>query len=117
MSRLEQESAALKIQAGEAQRNLEIAHGQLDQLTTKMEHRHRTAGEQEPELQEEVMKLQTALAELQVDTAWREQQENDLREKLSEELQRAEGLLKRAEVELKEREAKATAYEGHLQRP
>ncbi|KAG7316803.1 hypothetical protein KOW79_020344 [Hemibagrus wyckioides] len=45
ISRLEQESAALKIQAGESQRNLEIAHCQLDQLTTEKEHRHRMAAE------------------------------------------------------------------------
>ncbi|KAG7330790.1 hypothetical protein KOW79_004759 [Hemibagrus wyckioides] len=115
ISRLEQESTALKIQAGEARRNLEIAHGQLDQLTTEMEHRHQMAGEQQPELQEEVVKLQTALAELQVNTAQREQQEKGMREELSEELQQAKGLLKRAEAELRERDAKDMAYEGHLQ--
>ncbi|XP_058250038.1 uncharacterized protein LOC131355645 [Hemibagrus wyckioides] len=73
------------------------------------------AGEQEPELQEEVVKLQTALAELQVNTAQREQQEKDIREELSEKLQQAKGLLKRAEAELRERDTKAMAYKGHLQ--
>ncbi len=55
------------------------------------------------------------MADLRVDTARREQREKDTREELSEKLQQAEALLMRAETELKEREARTKACEGHLQ--
>ncbi|XP_051563271.1 uncharacterized protein LOC127446405 [Myxocyprinus asiaticus] len=95
ISRQEQEAAALKLQAEEAQRNWMRAQSQLDQLTSETQHQHRTADEKDPELQEE--------------------QEKDTREELSKKLQQAEALLRRAETELKEREARAKAREGHLQ--
>ncbi|XP_051512780.1 uncharacterized protein LOC127417109 [Myxocyprinus asiaticus] len=115
ISRQEQEAAALKLQAEEAQRNWMRAQSQLDQLTSETQHQHRTADEKDPELQEEVERLQNALTDLCVDTARREQQEKDTREELSKKLQQAEALLRRAETELKEREARAKACEGHLQ--
>ncbi|XP_051574270.1 uncharacterized protein LOC127452689 [Myxocyprinus asiaticus] len=115
ISRREQEAAALKLQAEEAQRNWMRAQSQLDQLTSETQHEHRTADEKDPELQEEVERLQNALTDLRVDTARREQQEKDTREELSKKLQQAEALLRRAETELKEREARAKACEGHLQ--
>uniref|UniRef100_A0A673M5A6 Retrotransposon gag domain-containing protein n=1 Tax=Sinocyclocheilus rhinocerous TaxID=307959 RepID=A0A673M5A6_9TELE len=115
ISRMEQEAAALKLQAEEAQRNLVLAQSQLDQLTSETQHQHRTADEKDPELQEEVERLQKALTDLRVDTTRREQWEKDTREELSEKLQRAEALLMRAETELKERDARARACEGHLQ--
>ncbi len=115
ISRQEQEAAALKLQAEEAQRNWVRAQSQLDQLASEIQHQHRTADEKDPELQEEVERLQKALTDLCVDTACREQQEKDAREELSEKLQQAEALLMRAETELKEREARAKACDGHLQ--
>uniref|UniRef100_A0A673KEY2 Retrotransposon gag domain-containing protein n=1 Tax=Sinocyclocheilus rhinocerous TaxID=307959 RepID=A0A673KEY2_9TELE len=99
----------------EAQRNLVLAQSQLDQLTSETQHQHRTADEKDPELQEEVERLQKALTDLRVDTACREQWKKDTREELSEKLQQAEALLMRAETELKERDARAKACEGHLQ--
>ncbi|XP_053367572.1 centrosome-associated protein CEP250-like [Clarias gariepinus] len=108
----EQEAAVLKLQAGEAQKNLVLCQRQLEQL--KSETQDRTADEKDPELQEELERLQNALTDLRADTAHREKQEKDAREKLSEKLEQAEALLMRAETELKEREARARAYEGHL---
>ncbi len=84
-----------------------LAQSQLDQLASETQHQHRTADEKDLELQEEV--------HLHVDTARREQKEKDAREELSEKLQQAEALLMRAETEIKEREARAEACEGHLQ--
>lgn len=115
ISRLEQEAAALKLRAEEAQRDLALAQSQLDQLETETPHQRRAMDEQDPELQEEVERLRKALTDLRVDTARREQEEKDAREELSEQLHQAETLLMRAETELKERDARAKACEGHLQ--
>ncbi|KAF7699873.1 hypothetical protein HF521_002831 [Silurus meridionalis] len=111
VSRLQQESLSFRIQAEEAQRNLAQAHDQLDQVMAETRSQRETADGKDAELQEEVKGLQQALSDLRVDTARREQQEKDT----SEELQQAKALLIRAETELKERVAKAKAYEGHLQ--
>ncbi|XP_052404248.1 uncharacterized protein LOC127950896 [Carassius gibelio] len=115
ISRMEQEAAALKLQAEEAQRNLVLAQSQLDQLTSQTQHQHRTADEKDPELQEEIERLQKALTDLGVDKACREQNEKGTIEELSEKLQQTEALLRRAETELKERDARVKACEGHLQ--
>ncbi|RXN35775.1 olfactory receptor 51B2-like protein [Labeo rohita] len=64
ISRLEQEAAALKLQAEEAQRDLALAQSQLDQLETETPHQRRTMDEKDPELQEEVERLQRALTDL-----------------------------------------------------
>ncbi|KAF7699138.1 hypothetical protein HF521_003880 [Silurus meridionalis] len=111
VSRLQQESLSFRIQAEEAQRNLAQAHDQLDQIMAETQSQRGTADEKDAELQEEVKGLQQALIDLRVDTARREQQEKDT----SEELQQAKALLIRAETELKDRVARAKAYEGHLQ--
>ncbi|KAL1254329.1 hypothetical protein QQF64_016558 [Cirrhinus molitorella] len=113
ISRLEQEAAALKLQAEETQRDLTLAQSQLDQLKTQ--HQCGTSDEKDPDLQEEVERLQEALNNLRVDAARREQREKDAREELSEQLQHTESLLRKAETELKERKAKVKACEGHLQ--
>ncbi|KAL0198611.1 hypothetical protein M9458_007151, partial [Cirrhinus mrigala] len=86
ISRLEQEAAALKLRAEEAQRDLVLAQSQLDQLETETPRQRRTRDEKDPELQEEVERLQKALTDLRVDTARREQEEKDAREELSEQL-------------------------------
>uniref|UniRef100_A0A671KEX2 Uncharacterized protein n=1 Tax=Sinocyclocheilus anshuiensis TaxID=1608454 RepID=A0A671KEX2_9TELE len=104
ISRMEQEA-----------RNLVLARSQLDQLTSETQHKHRMADEKDPELQEEVERLQKDLTDLRVNTARREQWEKDTREELSEKLQQAEALLMRAETELKEIDARAKACEGHQQ--
>ncbi|RXN14959.1 NYNRIN-like protein [Labeo rohita] len=65
ISRLEQEAAALKLRAEEAQRDLALAQSQLDQLETETPHQRRATDEQDPELQEEVERLQKALTDLQ----------------------------------------------------
>ncbi|RXN21994.1 Retrovirus-related Pol poly from transposon opus [Labeo rohita] len=64
ISRLEQEAAALKLRAEEAQRDLALAQSQMDQLETETPHQRRTTDEKDPELQEEVERLQKALTDL-----------------------------------------------------
>ncbi|KAF4118174.1 hypothetical protein G5714_000225 [Onychostoma macrolepis] len=63
-------AAALKLQAEEAQRNLVNAQSQLDQLTSETQHQHRTSDEKDPELQEEVERLQNALKDLRGEATW-----------------------------------------------
>ncbi|XP_028847214.1 uncharacterized protein LOC114796870 [Denticeps clupeoides] len=109
----ERQTAALKLQDERAQRNLTLVRRQLEQLT--LETQDRTAHKKNPELQEELERLQNALTDLRADTAHREEQEKDAREELRENLNEAKTLLMRAENELKEREARARACEGHLQ--
>ena len=110
-SRLQQESLSLHIQVEEAQRNLAQAHDQLDQVQAGTQSQRETADEEDTELQEKVKGLQQDLTDLRADTARREQQEKDTQE----ELQQAKALLIRSETELKDRIAKAKAYERHLQ--
>ncbi|ROI36376.1 hypothetical protein DPX16_11317 [Anabarilius grahami] len=83
---LEQETAALKLQAEEARRNQAQTQHHLDQLLHEIPSQRGTAEESDPELQEEVERLQKALKELNLE----------------------------AEIELKERDAKARACENHL---
>ncbi|KAI2655879.1 Pro-Pol polyprotein [Labeo rohita] len=100
ISRLEQKAAALKLRAEEAQRDLALAQSQLDQLETETLCQRRTTDEKDPELQEEVERLQKALTDLHVDTAHQEQQQKDAREELNEQLHQTETLLMRTEPEL-----------------
>ncbi|ROL46652.1 hypothetical protein DPX16_21111 [Anabarilius grahami] len=85
---LEQEAAALKLQAKEAQKNQAHSQSHLDQLLLETQDRCGTADETDPELQEEVERLQNALAELRVETEHREQLEKESREELNGKLQR-----------------------------
>ncbi|ROK16071.1 hypothetical protein DPX16_22689 [Anabarilius grahami] len=111
---LEQEIAALKLQAEEARRNQAQTQHHLDQLLHKTLGQRGTAEESDPELQEEVERLQKALEELHLETGRRERMEKQSREELTGKLQHGEALLARAEIELKERDAKARACENHL---
>ncbi|XP_051741577.1 uncharacterized protein LOC127508053 [Ctenopharyngodon idella] len=111
---LEQEAAALKLQAGEARRNQAQTQHHLDQLLLETQDQRGTADESNPELQEEVERLQKALAELHLEAERKEQLGKESREELTGKLQQGETLLARAEIELKERDAKARACENHL---
>ncbi|ROJ36306.1 Gypsy retrotransposon integrase-like protein 1 [Anabarilius grahami] len=111
---LEQEIAALKLQAEEARRNQAQTQHHLDQLLHETPGQRGTAEESDPELQEEVERLQKALEELHLETGRRERMEKQFREELTGKLQHGEALLARAEIELKERDAKARACENHL---
>ncbi|KAK9972488.1 hypothetical protein ABG768_025792, partial [Culter alburnus] len=111
---LEQEVAALKLQAEEARRNQAQTQHHLDQLLLETPGQRGTTEESDPEQQEEVERLQKALEELHLETGRREQMEKQSREELTGKLQHGEALLARAEIELKERDAKARACENHL---
>ncbi|KAK9966338.1 hypothetical protein ABG768_003456 [Culter alburnus] len=95
---------------------LEAAQTQhrLDQLLLENQDQRGTADESDPELQEEVERLQKALEELHLETGRREQLEKESRAELTGKLQQGEALLARAEIELKDRDAKAWACENHL---
>ncbi len=107
---LEQEAAALKLQAEEAWRNQAHAQNRLDQLTLEAQDQHRRVDYKDPEIQKKKWKN---FADLHVNTEHQQRLEQEAREELSGKLQQAEAFLVRAETELKERDAKA--YEGHLQ--
>ncbi|KAK9980986.1 hypothetical protein ABG768_000560 [Culter alburnus] len=111
---LEQEVTALKLQAEEARRNQAQTQHHLDQLLLETPGQRGTTEESDPEQQEEVERLQKALEELHLETGHREQMEKQSREELTGKLQHGEALLARAEIELKERDAKARACENHL---
>ncbi|XP_051965510.1 uncharacterized protein LOC127631438, partial [Xyrauchen texanus] len=111
---LEQEAAALKLQAEEARRNQTKTQSQLDQLRLETEEQRKEEDETDPEQKKEVERLQNALENLLRDTDQREQSERTAREELDEKLQQAESLLTRAETALKDRDAKARACEKHL---
>ncbi len=113
VTHLEQEAAALKLQAEEARRNQAHAQSRLDQLTLEAQDQRGRVDDKEPELQEEVERLRGAFADLHVNTEHQQLLEQEAMEELSGKLQQAEALLVRAETELKERDAKAC--EGHLQ--
>uniref|UniRef100_A0A8C1JI79 Uncharacterized protein n=1 Tax=Cyprinus carpio TaxID=7962 RepID=A0A8C1JI79_CYPCA len=93
------------------------AHTQscLDKLLLETQDQHEKEDATDPGLQEEeVDRLQNALENLRLDTDQREHLEREAREGLETKLRQAEALLERAEIELKERDAKAKAYENHL---
>lgn len=113
VTHLEQEAAALKLQAEEARRNQAHAQSRLDQLTLEAQDQRGRVDDKEPELQEEVERLRGAFADLRVNTEHQQLLEQEAMEELSGKLQQAEALLVRAETELKKRDAKAC--EGHLQ--
>ncbi|XDV41673.1 hypothetical protein PO909_010492 [Leuciscus waleckii] len=69
-----------------------------------------------PKLQKEVEQLQKALEDLRTETDERLQAEKRTAKELNDKLTRGEALLERANVELKDRDAKAKACEKHLQR-
>ncbi len=111
VTHLEQEAAALKLQAEEARRNQAHAQSRLDQLTLEAQDQRGRVDDKEPELQEEVERLRGAFADLRVNTEHQQLLEQEAMEELSGKLKQAEALLVRAETELKERDAKAC--EGH----
>lgn len=88
---LNQEIAALKLQAEEARMNRALTQSHLDQLLLETEE------------------------EDEMDTNRREQSEKETRKELSEKLRRCQTLLERANTELKERDIKAKACAKHVQ--
>ncbi|KAK2910828.1 hypothetical protein Q8A67_002961 [Cirrhinus molitorella] len=96
---LEQETTAFSLQMEEARRNQVDAENRVEQLTQ--------------ELQAEVARLQDDLSDLRSDADLREQAGELARRELESRLQQAETLLEWAEIDLKEREAKAKAFERH----
>ena len=111
---LEQEAATLRLQAEEARKHQAHTQSRLDKLLLETQDQHEKEDATDPGLQEEVDRLQNALENLRLDTDQREHLEREAREGLEAKLRQAETLLERAEIELKERDAKAKAYENHL---
>ncbi|CAM4530039.1 unnamed protein product [Leuciscus chuanchicus] len=113
---LEQQAATLKLQAEEARRDQARTQSRLDQLLLETQYRREKEDATDPELQKEVERLRNALQDLRLDTDQREQLERETRKELNEKLQQSDALLRRAETELKETDAKARACEKHLQK-
>ncbi|KAK9952877.1 hypothetical protein ABG768_016907, partial [Culter alburnus] len=95
----------LKLQAEDARRNQAQIHRHHDQRLVETQDQRWTADESEPELQEELQRLQKALAELHLEVERRE---------LTGKLQHSEAPLAKAETKLKDRHTKALTCENHL---
>ncbi|ROJ25350.1 hypothetical protein DPX16_20163 [Anabarilius grahami] len=101
-------------EAEDARRNQAQTRHHLDQRLIETQNQRGTADESKPELQEELQRLQKALADLHLGLERRELFEKESREELTGKLQQGEALLAKAETELKERHVKARACENHL---
>ncbi|ROL52194.1 hypothetical protein DPX16_6071 [Anabarilius grahami] len=104
----------LELQAEDARRNQAQIQRHHDQRLVETQDQSWTADESKPELQEDLHRLQKALAELHLEVERRELLEKVSREELTGELQHSEALLSKAETELKERHTKARACENQL---
>ncbi|XDV17610.1 hypothetical protein PO909_023444 [Leuciscus waleckii] len=98
------------------QRDQARTQSRLDQLLLETQYRREKEDATDPELQKEVERLRNALQDLRLNTDQREQLERETRKELNEKLQQSDALLRRAETELKETDAKARACEKHLQK-
>ncbi|CAM4610264.1 unnamed protein product [Leuciscus chuanchicus] len=112
---LEQQAAALKLQADEAWKDQARTQSRLDQLLLETQNQREKEDTTDPELQKEVERLRNALQDLRLDTDQREQLEREARKELDEKLQQSDALLERAKTELKETDTNARACEKHLQ--
>ncbi|ROL54941.1 hypothetical protein DPX16_12810 [Anabarilius grahami] len=102
----------LKLQAEDARRNQAQTQHHHDQRLVEIQDQRWTADESKPELQEELQRLQKALAELHLEVEHRELLEKVSREELTGKLQHSEALLAKAETELKDRHTKAMTCEN-----
>ncbi|ROK54661.1 hypothetical protein DPX16_21300 [Anabarilius grahami] len=102
----------LKLQAEDARRNQAQTQHHHDQRLVEIQDQRWTADESKPELQEELQRLQKALAELHLEVERRELLEKVSREELTGKLQHSETLLAKAETELKDRHTKAMTCEN-----
>ncbi|ROL45335.1 hypothetical protein DPX16_3667 [Anabarilius grahami] len=102
----------LKLQAEDARRNQAQTQHHHDQRLVEIQDQRWTADESKPELQEELQRLQKALAELHLEVERRELLEKVSREELTGKLQHSEALQAKAETELKDRHTKAMTCEN-----
>ncbi|ROL53750.1 hypothetical protein DPX16_9450 [Anabarilius grahami] len=104
----------LELQAEDARRNQAQIQRHHDQRLVETQDQRGTADESKPELQEDLQRLQKALAELHLEVERRELLEKVSSEELTGKLQHSEALLSKAGTELKERHTKARACENQL---
>ena len=106
-TQLEREIAELKTQLEEACKQKDHTQRRLEDLLLDIE----TEDETRQELQREVEGLQKALEDLRLDTDKIVEAEKRTTEALNNKLSRAEALLERANIELKDRDTRAKACE------